>query len=219
MKRQPLLSTRLPYLLYFMRDDKAELVREENKQKAEIYYDNQKVEYQKMHPFFIFLLKHLIPILFLIAVVDISIFKAIDNWLIPFVLFLLVLPSFYIFKYKRHFTLFYFVGLIFLSTYVSMKMDYLVHDINFSFTIVTLVLAVVFITYDMYMTYKYYTYFFIKDVVMEVGYRTGQRKLTLGFWKLKKTFNFKSGSGKTLAKIRFIGTFVKVPNTIDWGSK
>ena len=60
MKEAKIKSTRIPYFLYLMRDDRAKLVQEDDGN-MNIYYDGQKVAYEKMNKLFIFLLKHTRP--------------------------------------------------------------------------------------------------------------------------------------------------------------
>lgn len=216
MKKTALLSTSYPFLLYFMRDDKAELTVED--EKVNIYYDNQKVEYETMNWFYIFCLKHALPIWFLYAIFDMSVFKAIDNWLVPVVIMLFIIPAIWIFKHKRHFMIFYFAIILSSMYYVATNQSDLVYDINYSFTVDALLFFFGFLIYDMYVTYKRFKYYYIKDVALNVKYKLGNKTFTIGFWKLKKTFVF-SKKKTTIANFNLTGTFIKVPNSIDWSTK
>jgi len=216
MKKTTLQSTSYPFLLYFMRDDKAELTVED--EKVNIYYNNQKVKYETMSWLFIFLLKHALPIWFIWAIFDTSVFKAIDNWFVPVVIMLFIIPATWIFKNKRHFIIFYFVIILTSMYFVATRASHLVNDINYSFTVDALLFFSLFLIYDMYVTYKRFKYYYIKDVALNVKYKLGNKKFTIGFWKLKKTFVF-SKKRTTLANFNLTGTFVKVPNSIDWSKK
>lgn len=216
MKEVKIKSTRIPYFLYFMRNDKAKIVKEDNGE-LNLYYEGAKVDYEKMSKPFIFLLKHLVPIVLLYNMFDISIFQAINNWLVPLVVFAVFVPVFYLYMYKSHLMLFYFFGIGVLMYYVAVYGDNLVFDVNYSFTIVTLISCLGFLAFDMYLTYKYFGYYYIKSVTTKVQVNNIRPHVTIGFWKLKKTIYF-SKQPKSL-NIGFIGTFVKVPNEVTWSEK
>lgn len=216
MKEAILKSTILPYFLYYMRDDRAKLVKEDDGG-ISIYYDRQKVDYEKMSKVFIFLLKHLLPLWCVYSFFDISIYRAIDNWFVPFTLMALVLPSFYLFRFKSHFLIFYFASMFVLFYNIGTYHTDLIFDVNYSFNIVTYVIFIVYLTLDMYLTYTKFEYYYLKDVKTSIEYTKGRPHLTLGFWKLKKTFYFSKKVPKTFG-VKLIGTFVKVPNDeeIEW---
>lgn len=213
MKEAHIRSTRIPYFLYFMRSDKAKIVKEDNGE-LNLYYEGAKVDYEKMSKPFIFLLKHLVPLLLLYGMFDISIFQAVNNWLVPLAVLVVIAPVFYLYMYKSHLMLFYFIGIGILMYYVAVYGGNMVFDVNYSFTIVTLLLYLAFLAFDMYVTYKYFGYYYIKSVTTKVQVKNIRPHLTIGFWKLKKTIYF-SKQPKSF-NIGFIGTFVKVPNEVRW---
>lgn len=216
MKEANIKSTRIPYFLYFMRNDKAKIVQEDNGE-LNLYYEGEKVDYEKMNKPFIFLLKHLVPIYLLYAMVSMSIFQAVNNWLVPLAVFAVIAPVFYLYMYKSHLMLFYFIGIGILMYYVAVYGDNIIIDVNFSFTLVTWFLYFVFLAFDIYLTYKHFGYYYIKSVTTKVQVKNMRPHLTIGFWKLKKTFYF-SKQPKSIS-IGFIGTFVKVPNEVTWSEK
>lgn len=216
MKEAKLKSTRIPYFLYFMRNDKAKIVQEDDGD-LNIYYDGQKVAYEKMGKPFIFLLKHLVPLWFLYSMFDISVFQAINNWFVPFVVLTVIAPVFYLYMYKSHYMLFYFLAIGILMYYVAVDGGTIIFDVNNSFNIVSLLIYVGYLGFDMYLTYKKFGYYYLKSVTTNIQVKSGRPHLTVGFWKLKKTFYF-SKQPKTF-NIGLIGTFAKVPNDIEWSEK
>lgn len=216
MKEAKIKSTRIPYFLYFMRNDKAKIVKEDNGE-LNLYYEGKQVDYERMSKPFIFLLKHLVPIYLLYAMVNMSILQAINNWLVPLTVLAVILPVFYLYMYKSHLMLFYFIGIGALMYYVAVYGDNIILDINFSFTLVTWLLYFIFLVFDVYVTYKYFSYYYIKSVTTKVQVNNIRPHVTIGFWKLKKTFYF-SKQPKSL-NIGLIGTFIKVPNEVTWSEK
>lgn len=216
MKEAKLKSTRIPYFLYLMREGRAKLVQEDDRS-LNMYYDEKKVDYEKMNKLYIFFLKHLIPIALIYFMFDKSIFQAVDNWFVPFVVLIVVTPSLYLFMYKSYFLPFYFIGIIALQYYVVSNYPHIVFDINYSFNVVSLFIYIAYLLFDMYLTYKKYVYYYLKNVTTSIQYTKGRPHLTIGFWKLKKTFYFSKKAPETYS-FGFIGTFVKVPNDdeIEW---
>lgn len=217
MKEAKLKSTRIPYLLYFMRSDKAKIVQEDNGE-LNIYFDGQKVAYEKIDKPFIFLLKHAVPLWFAYLFLDVSIFQAVNNWFVPFVVLSVIEPVFYLYMYKSHYMLFYFAGIGVLMYYVAVYGGDIVFDVNNSFSVVTLLIYVGYLTFDIYLTYTKFGYYYLKNVTTNIQVTKGHSYLTVGFWKLKKTFYFSKKPQRTF-NIGLIGTFVKVPNDIEWSEK
>lgn len=216
MKEAKIKSTRIPYFLYFMRDDKAKIVKNDDGE-LNLYYEGKQVDYEKMSKPFIFLLKHLVPIYLLFAMVNMSIFQAVNNWLVPLTVLAVIAPVFYLYMYKSHLMLFYFIGIGVLMYYVAVYGDDVILDVNFSFTLVTWLLYFIFLAFDIYLTYRHFGYYYIKSVTTKVQVKNMRPHLTIGFWKLKKTF-YLSKQPKSIS-IGFIGTVVKVPNEVTWSEQ
>ena len=180
MKEAKIKSTRIPYLLYFMRADKAKIVQEDNGT-LNLYYEGQKVAYEKMGKPFIFLLKHVVPLWFLYLMFDASVFQAINNWFVPFVVLSIIAPVFYIYAYKSHYMLFYFFGIGILMYYVAIDGGNIVFDVNNSFAIVSLLIYVGYLGFDTYLTYKKFGYYYLKSVTTNVQVTTGRPHLTVAF--------------------------------------